>query len=48
MRVVEVFTPISTGRQQPADRERWDHRQHRHGHWAWDWRNRRRYWCWDD
>ncbi|MBV9060711.1 MAG: hypothetical protein JO296_17160 [Pseudonocardiales bacterium] len=49
MRVAEVFTPISTGRQQPADR-RWedDQRRHHRGHWAWDWRNRRRYWCWDD
>jgi hypothetical protein len=46
MRVAEVFTPISTGRQQPEGRYD-DHRHHR-GHWAWDWRNRRRYWCWDD
>jgi hypothetical protein len=50
MRVAEVFTPISTERQQPAGREYWkdDRRRHRRGHWAWDWRHRRRYWCWDD
>ena len=50
MRVAEVFTPISTERQQPAARGPWedDHRRHHRGHWAWDWRQRRRYWCWDD
>jgi hypothetical protein len=48
MRVAEVFTPISTERQQPAGREYWEDDRHRRGHWAWDWRHRRRYWCWDD
>ena len=48
MRVAEVFTPISTGRQQPAEPRSYDTQRHHRGHWAWDWRNRRRYWCWDD
>jgi hypothetical protein len=49
MRVAEVFTPFSAGRNKDDDhehgRERHEHGRERHhrGHW-----DRHHQWCWDD